>query len=98
MLLLLVSDAAREVVVRLCSARDLDAEVDVEPCAVAGQAHQQQARSSSQCAIARSRVYSGRSPMLSMNADTLGAGLGLGILPESMIAIAGLMGGRCGPP
>jgi hypothetical protein len=36
--------------------------------------------------------------MLSMNADTLGAGLGLGILQESMIAIAGLMGGRCGPP
>jgi hypothetical protein len=36
--------------------------------------------------------------MLSMNADTLGAGLGLAILPESMIAIAGLMGGRCGPP
>src|SRR3984893_12219857 len=45
MLLLVVSDVAREVVVRVRSARDVDAEGDVEPCAVAGQAHQQQARS-----------------------------------------------------
>src|SRR3984957_11492402 len=45
MLLVLVSDVAREVVVRVRSARDVDAEVDVEPCAVAGQAHQQRAYS-----------------------------------------------------
>src|SRR6204780_1353660 len=45
MLLLLVSDVAREAVVRVRSARDVEAEVDVEPCAVAGQAHQQRAHS-----------------------------------------------------